>query len=590
MPNAIKYNTSVETLALKKGNFYIGTGDVGKGPTSSTGYYNGITPPSGGYTIYLNKETGGPSIYTVNTEAQLTGLTSSIAGQTLTTSGACLNWFATQTDKMIFNIDYPAIVTSGLVLSYDAGFTPSYPTTGTTWYDMGPSGKTQTLYNGPTYSNGSIVFDGVDDYTSIPSINGPSLQTIELFFNANSTSSKTLFVGTPVYRPRISLRNNVVNVYYGMETGTGDIAFRFNSISTTQFYQLVYTYSGSTNHKCYLNTVEGTRTSNGTSLNGIPNFTGLDFGVNAGSEGPFNGKISIFRLYDRVLTSDEIQQNYIVTKSNFSLDLQILVVAGAGGGGRGVGNNRGGGGGGAGGLQYFSANTTFIKNTNYTITLGAGGAAGVSLGSFGSNGNNSVFGSITSNGGGGGAGAQNATPNGLNGGSGGGASSWGNGNPTPSYGIGGSGISGQGFSGGSITGIDSTVGSIGSFGAGGGGAGGVGGNGTYGGTFGAVGSGLTYNISGTNTIYSQGGLGGGFTTNESGANGLTNRGYGGGGTRGGNNATAGSGGSGIIMFKLPYNVTVAFSNGVTWSSSTSNFLTTYVVTATSTTSETVSFS
>jgi len=38
MANPIKYNTSAETLALKKGNFYIGTGDVGKGPTSSTCY------------------------------------------------------------------------------------------------------------------------------------------------------------------------------------------------------------------------------------------------------------------------------------------------------------------------------------------------------------------------------------------------------------------------------------------------------------------------------------------------------------------------------------------------------------------------
>ena len=105
MPNAIKYNTSAETLALKKGNFWIGTGDVGKGPTSSTGFYNGITPPSGGYTIYLNKETGGPSIYTVTTEAQMVSLTNSIGSQSFTTSGQCLNWFATQTDKMIFNID-----------------------------------------------------------------------------------------------------------------------------------------------------------------------------------------------------------------------------------------------------------------------------------------------------------------------------------------------------------------------------------------------------------------------------------------------------------------------------------------------------
>ena len=139
MPNAIKYNVSAETLALKKGNFYIGTGDVGKGPTSSTGYYNGITPPSGGYTIYLNKASGGPSIYTVNTEAQLTGLTSTIAGVPYTTSGQCLNWFTTQTDKMVFNIDYPAIVTDGLVLNLDAGFTPSYPTTNIYFSDLSGS-------------------------------------------------------------------------------------------------------------------------------------------------------------------------------------------------------------------------------------------------------------------------------------------------------------------------------------------------------------------------------------------------------------------------------------------------------------------
>lgn len=36
MPNAIKYNTSAETLALKKGNFWIGTG----GPTIETSLPN----------------------------------------------------------------------------------------------------------------------------------------------------------------------------------------------------------------------------------------------------------------------------------------------------------------------------------------------------------------------------------------------------------------------------------------------------------------------------------------------------------------------------------------------------------------------
>ena len=79
MPNPIKYSTSAQTLALKKGNYWIGTGDVGKGPTSTTDYWNGITPPSGGYTIYLNKASGGPSIYTAANDSQLVSLTNTIS-------------------------------------------------------------------------------------------------------------------------------------------------------------------------------------------------------------------------------------------------------------------------------------------------------------------------------------------------------------------------------------------------------------------------------------------------------------------------------------------------------------------------------
>jgi hypothetical protein len=47
MPNVIKYNISTETRALKKGDFWIGTGDVDKGPTGTTGYWNGSGAPAG---------------------------------------------------------------------------------------------------------------------------------------------------------------------------------------------------------------------------------------------------------------------------------------------------------------------------------------------------------------------------------------------------------------------------------------------------------------------------------------------------------------------------------------------------------------
>ena len=60
MPNPIKYNSLTEDNALNIGNFWIGTGDVDKGPTSTTGYYNGITPPPNGYAIYVHKLNQGP--------------------------------------------------------------------------------------------------------------------------------------------------------------------------------------------------------------------------------------------------------------------------------------------------------------------------------------------------------------------------------------------------------------------------------------------------------------------------------------------------------------------------------------------------
>ena len=130
MSNTIKYNTSNEPLSLKKGNFYIGTGDVGKGPSESTGFYNGITPPVGGYTIYTKKTNQGPSIRTANNSSELIKITNEISGVPFTSETQCLTWFSTQSDYIISNRTIEPIITNGLVFNMDAGYTPSYPKSG----------------------------------------------------------------------------------------------------------------------------------------------------------------------------------------------------------------------------------------------------------------------------------------------------------------------------------------------------------------------------------------------------------------------------------------------------------------------------
>ena len=61
----------------------------------------------------------------------------------------------------------PNIVTDNLIFAVDAGSTRSYPSSGTTWKNLGSSGSDVALTNGPTFNaanGGYFEFDGTDDY------------------------------------------------------------------------------------------------------------------------------------------------------------------------------------------------------------------------------------------------------------------------------------------------------------------------------------------------------------------------------------------------------------------------------------------
>jgi hypothetical protein len=175
MPNSIKYSATAQTLALKKGDFWIGTNDVGKGPTSTSGYWNGISPPRGGYTIYLNKSSNGPSIYVPSNDTQLIDLTNKIAGTNYTTANECLNYYISQTDKFLLDKDYDAVITNGLVYLADSSCVSSYPKNGSSLYPLMNSGSVGngTLSNGTSWNSttGTFSFDGTDDLISIANSN-----------------------------------------------------------------------------------------------------------------------------------------------------------------------------------------------------------------------------------------------------------------------------------------------------------------------------------------------------------------------------------------------------------------------------------
>lgn len=248
-------------------------------------------------------------------------------------------------------------------------------------------------------------------------------------------------------------------------------------------------------------------------------------------------------------------------------NVDYLVVAGGGGGARGA-DNTGSGGGGAGGYRTSIGGSavSFSNNVSYTVTVGAGGAAGTTTNQQGPAGSNSSISgtgitTVTSTGGAGGISQYSAR---ASGGSGGGGESF------TASGAGSAGNAGgytpvEGYAGGSAGPQTQRYG-----GGGGGGSSAIGGTGsnTAGG---AGGAGTSNSISGSSITYAGGGGGGlgagtggsggagsagggnGGTDSVNGGSATANTGSGGGGGCGkaGVASNGGGGGSGIVIVRYP---------------------------------------
>jgi hypothetical protein len=340
MANTIKYSTGSESLALKKGNWWIGTGDVGKGSTSTTGYYNGITPPSGGYTIYLNKASQGPSIYTCANDTELISLTNSIAGAAYSTVNECLTYFAGQEDKVCFNRDYESIVTDGLVLNLDAGFIPSYPRSETVSYNLSNS-PNGTLTNGVSFSSsdgGSFSFDGTDDYIQIPN---DSYLSSNVFGDTNYFTLSCWAYFTQ-FQNWTCMINKATGGYYSHTTSglwcdsSGSIRA---VIGTNQPYNpsggyLIIGYTAQLNTwynvvgvadgtylKLYINGgLEGEKLLSLITLPRTENSAPITVGRRCtGCNPSHNGEIANVMAYDKGLSASEVLQNYNSQKGRFGL-------------------------------------------------------------------------------------------------------------------------------------------------------------------------------------------------------------------------------------------------------------------------------
>jgi hypothetical protein len=221
----------------------------------------------------------------------------------------------------------PSIVTDGLVFYVDAANSKSYPGTGTDWADI--SGDlTSTLTNGPAYnsSNGGYIdFDGTDDYVDVTGIDITALSAFTLeawvyptsttadesvmsrWFNSISTSSFLLYwdVGTSLGFDWVTV--NTLNTIYrtGVTPANGNV---------NAWNHVVATFSGSQLELFVNGSSVATAAFSGT----LKSNSGLRLGADVSTAGRrLAGNIAVAKVYDRVLSSAEVTQNYNALKNRF---------------------------------------------------------------------------------------------------------------------------------------------------------------------------------------------------------------------------------------------------------------------------------
>jgi len=225
----------------------------------------------------------------------------------------------------------PRTVTDGLVLYLDAANPKSYPGSGTVWTDLSGNGNDGTLVNGVGYNsanNGSMVFDGSDDYVTTSN----QLDPIAYGLFADSTSfwsvsSWFLPDTSNSAAGAITSKGGGIGgqaTYVVWEEGTalkvrlrGGTILDITTSLTSNWNEVVITWDG-TSAKAYLNGLYISDIVIGSFSKQTNNFNmGAAGGTGTGVR--YLGRISDTKVYNRALSSSEIQQNFNALRGRFGI-------------------------------------------------------------------------------------------------------------------------------------------------------------------------------------------------------------------------------------------------------------------------------
>ena len=149
-------------------------------------------------------------------------------------------------NNMFFTNFTPTYVTNNLSFNVDAGNPASYPGSGTTWTDLGPSALSGSFYNSPTYSSstgGYISFSGSNNvqwpYNSSAFNFGTGDFTCEVWYNKQSVPSYPRLLALGAYGTGGNFEIECHNNYALYLHINGSYQSYGATLNTNSWYQVV---------------------------------------------------------------------------------------------------------------------------------------------------------------------------------------------------------------------------------------------------------------------------------------------------------------------------------------------------------------
>ena len=329
VPNLLKFAPGTLAGALGRTSMKLGVYNQGSyGQTSISGWWVGITPPLGGYTIYMYKSSigsDGQSTYRPSSDSELVTTAWRISrslglSPTITTATEALSWIATQTNMICVNFDYNNVYTAtDPLLLLDAGFTPGYPRTGSTWYDISVKGNHATLTNSPTFTyvdgtySGAFTFNGTNQYATVTSslLNVTYTgKTIYAVVKADATGFTTgvaqyrcIFGSTSVRNFNLYLYKDAADLYYlhFSTTGASSISPSSSALTPGNWCFIAVTQDASSNISYWVNGSYLGFSQTGT----LSQYSASDEAVGRG-DNYWKGQIAIVQIYPMALSPAEL--------------------------------------------------------------------------------------------------------------------------------------------------------------------------------------------------------------------------------------------------------------------------------------------